>query len=643
MAYSSPTSMSSPTSPTPTCVTFANVAFDIHNLVNVTFCSPWVCSTGCEFDLGFIARPTWIFLTTAYGRPFIALICITLVLLYLYVAFAHYPQYRYNRHFTRRNDKTTTTSSDTSILTSQNLIVYVLAFPFAIVYISLRIAWDLYKLCVFYSLDMMEFALKLSIRAIKSVPRGLGVLWRDYLWIAIKYIVLGIQRIIWPIVRALAVTSWKLLKFGYDISCKTCAYLWNAIKRFSVFVIKPIMWTIKRAVYLSRIGYHVACFIIRDVLEDVRDMVSLGCDSARWIWHHTLIPIGNFVHYASVYLWETGRMYGPIIRAYLYKRVVIDGKRELTWIVSEILRDPILRWVVATIVNAKQLISQCLYSLAILMKQFMSQVLHHLTILMKHMFQGLYSTTIWTTQRISRGLYFMTILLKKRMTQGLYTMISSLSALSVDLYVSGLWLYHEVLAPLMQIIPATLTLMLEITHTMYTGIAAFCEWTYLVTKSIIAVITVIFKPIYTGLVTPVFLGLYKLGTVILSQSVALILYSWSPIQYLFILLYNSLSSLFIAISELSISIYKVIYYGMVLMSEVVIGAITFVSGIMYAPCIRLAQFVNELYGRCQVVVVDTVAAVSGTIDNAVVAVGDAMMEWVKKEQAVREAIRGSTS
>ncbi|CAG8485436.1 2871_t:CDS:1 [Paraglomus brasilianum] len=277
-------------------------------------------------------------------------------------------------------------------------------------------------------------------------------------------------------------------------------------------------------------------------------------------------------------------------------------------------------------------------------------------------------------------------------------MISSLSALSVDLYVSGLWLYHEVLAlmqatltlmleitytvytgiaafcewtylviksiiavifnkvlaPLMQIILATLTLMLEITYTMYTGIAAFGEWTYLVTKSIIAVIfkvlwIILFKPIYTllvlvytGLVT-VFLGLYKLGTVILSQSMALILYSWSLIQDLFILLYNILSSLFIAISELFISIYNVIYDGMVLMSEVVIGTITFVSGIIYAPCIWLAQFVNELYGTCQAVVVDTVAAVSGAIDNTVVAVGDAMMEWVKTEQAVREAIRGSTS
>ncbi|CAG8523598.1 4513_t:CDS:1, partial [Paraglomus occultum] len=69
-------------------------------------------------------------------------------------------------------------------------------------------------------------------------------------------------------------------------------------------------------------------------------------------------------------------------------------------------------------------------------------------------------------------------------------------------------------------------------------------------------------------------------------------------------------------------------------------AIRYMSGIIYTPVIWLAQFYNELYDRYEPVVVNNVAAIAGTVDNAVVAVGDAMMEWVKREQELREAIRG---
>ncbi|CAG8570160.1 9909_t:CDS:1, partial [Paraglomus occultum] len=384
-----------PTStPTSTPVNFTHVSFfDIHNLLNVTFV---LCFTECELDKWFIARPT-----------FTCLILVLLFILYLYVAIVHYPAYRCNKHITRRNARTASLED-----TSQNRLVYVIVFPFALIYISLRIAWELYRQCVFYSLDTIEFVIRL-------VPRGLAVLWRNYLRIVMKTIVHVMKTIVlgtWYIIRSILRTSvraiWKSLIFGYNAIWKTCAYSWNTIKRSCVYVwrdvgkrllfaicINPTKWAIRRGIYLSRIACYVACFIIRDMLEDVRDLVFLGCDSSRRIWNSTIVPAGHVAYHAIAYSRATVRVYGSKVRAHLYKRVFIAGTSELTWIVGEVLRDPILRYVAETGYGTIRRAKFCLSFMAVSMKQCVTQGLYAM--------QRLLSQALYFIQRLlSQALYF---------------------------------------------------------------------------------------------------------------------------------------------------------------------------------------------------------------------------------------------
>ncbi|CAG8603540.1 7555_t:CDS:2 [Paraglomus occultum] len=511
--------MSTTATATSTPSNFVNILFfDIHNFLNATLAG--VCFTECEFDKWIIARPT-----------FTSLIYVILIILYLCVAIFHYPTYRRKRNRTRRNARTMPSTH-----TSQNPLAYVIVFPFALIYVSLRIAWEIYQQCVFYSLDMLEFV-------IKSVPRGLKVLWRNCLSIVIKTIARGT----WYIIRSIVRTGWKLLKFGYDATRKTCAYSWNTFKRSSVFVwknggqrllfsifINPIKWAIRRGIYLSRIVCHVACFLIRDMLEDARDLILLGCDSSRWIWNYTIVPTGNAVYHAIVYS-----------RKIVYKRMVIAGTSELTWIVSEALRDPIVRYVIETGYGTIRRVKVFLSSMAIFMKQRATQGLYFMKQLLS---QALYFALYFMKQVLLQTLYFLKqhgpqglYSLKQHTSQAVYTAVSSLC----ELFVAGLWSYNNILVPLIQIIPATLDLMLQFAYTLYVALQTLLEWVYL------------------GLVRPCSSALFT-----------------------------------------------------------------------------LAQFASELYGICETVVVGSVAAVTGAVDNTVVAVGDAMMEWVKKEQELREAIRG---
>jgi hypothetical protein len=58
--------------------------------------------------------------------------------------------------------------------------------------------------------------------------------------------------------------------------------------------------------------------------------------------------------------------------------------------------------------------------------------------------------------------------------------------------------------------------------------------------------------------------------------------------------------------------------------------------------IRLHKFVTDVVERVQPVVMDASARVMETVDRAVIAAGDAMMEWVKKEHELRESISRKT-
>jgi len=59
----------------------------------------------------------------------------------------------------------------------------------------------------------------------------------------------------------------------------------------------------------------------------------------------------------------------------------------------------------------------------------------------------------------------------------------------------------------------------------------------------------------------------------------------------------------------------------------------------------LVQLLNGLYNGIAPTITNQLAVVTGAVDNAIVAAGNTMMEWVKREQALREAIssRGERS
>ncbi|RHZ86164.1 hypothetical protein Glove_54g10 [Diversispora epigaea] len=620
------------------------------------------------FDLKFIIS-YWILL----------IILILLLIAYIYVGINEYPKWRRDKRYllTRniekignKEKKKQEAMTKLNQQTKQNPLIFIPLIPFALIYFTLRIIWDLFKLFVFYSLEsvvvgsiLLKDFLVWSIIKTPEIFVTILRFWENWIQVPLLRILNTFyywsNNYAWPIIKKLIILNWKIstqmfkdgkkvisysLNKSLEISKKSWENFGYPISRFFLksilyLVIKPGTWIISRSIYLSRIIWVCSCFLARDLAEDFRDLWITSYDIFNVIRKYGIQPTCRFFiqitksiiqKVKSIKQWTIDTIimlenHLPIIKRFLYMRLILTSINNIVNIIYGICSNKIFRFVVGnvfdySIFTGKTLMEFISYYFNQLEEQYQKMKLILLTYIIK------------SIKRASYEIVEITII-------SCFEIIKSL-----------IWTYNSIIRPTILALPVAK----KITSSIYRNVKEFVTeiiFNYLINLILINTLLPLIRPIIS-----------IMNYIYTNYVLTMIVLFFDFIKQVSIILINSLSKgyehfqLFLSFTFNNlISLGKIMSpYFYIMISQIedkTIGLLRRLNDILinnYLP--RLSNFIYELqilqtlqnmylsfYVKFEPTFIETKQKIVDFADSMVDNLGQSMMEWVKKEQELKNS------
>ncbi|CAG8588552.1 8605_t:CDS:2, partial [Diversispora eburnea] len=550
--------------------------------------------------------------------------CETSHVTYIYVGIKEYPKWRRDKRYllTRniekignKENKKQEAMTKLNQQTKQNPLIFIPLIPFALIYFTLRITWDLFKLFVFYSLESVvigSILLKdILFWSIKEIPVIILIIlrfWKDWIQVPLLRLLNIIHywsyNYAWPIIKKLIILNWKIstrmFKYGkevisysfnksLEISKKSWENFGYPISKFLLnlilyLIIKPGTWIISRSIYLSRILWICSCFLARDLAEDVRDLWITSYNIFNLIWNYGIQPTCQFfirivkltiqmtksiiqmVKSIKQWIINTTIMlenYLPIIERFLYMRLILTSINNMVNIIHGICSNKIFRFLVGNF-----------FDILIFTGKTLMEFINYYFNQLKEQYQKI-------------KLILITYIVKS-IKRASYEIIEITIISCFEIMKSLVWIYHSIIRPTILALPMAKKITSSIYRNGYEYFQLFLSFTY---NNLISLCNIILPYLY----------------MMISQ-----------------------------IEDKTLGLLK-------RLSDTLINN--------YLP--RLSNFIYELqilqslqniyltfYVKFEPIILEWKQKIVETADSMVVNLGQSMMEWVKKEQELKSGTSG---
>ncbi|CAG8651013.1 27955_t:CDS:1 [Gigaspora margarita] len=579
-----------------------------------------------------------------FSKYILRTVYLFLIILYLYIAIKEYPIWRRigSAFFTRSKKKHGNESQTLQIGPSnQSLIFYIPFLPFAVSYLALRMALDAFRLFVFYSLDYAEASSitlgNYIISCAKKIPdicAAIPSIWNSYIkspFLKITYALLDwMYKSCWPVVKQLTITGWtvsttiiaegkEIIVYSFHRSIELSIKGWNDFgyplivfisRAFVTLIIKPGKWMIPRIKYLARISWYCACFLIRDLAEDARDLLNLGWSISMSLWNRIFKPVGHFICHSTITLYYKVLENYSAIEQFLYIRVILPGINDNVNVIYGIGSNKTFRYGAEYFITITPILYNSSVSYLVQLNE-MSKIMLPICV-----------------NRIKRcGL---------EIIQDSYITFMDIIAFSS-------WIYHIIFLPIINIIP----IIRHLTSSMYRHVKGFLlriivpVWNVfkLLLRPVITTLsffytTVILMIVFTSL--RFVKWVISLTNTMLTHVLQFAQWSMSLVFKASELAYCAISpffNVFISIAkERILVLYTVIYDFTITYLQ---WFTLFISEVITAQMYASKAFLTGAYVKYEPMVTDLGQRAVEMADSAVTNIGQGMMEWVKREQELR--------
>ncbi|RIB02579.1 hypothetical protein C2G38_2124946 [Gigaspora rosea] len=582
-----------------------------------------------------------------FSKYILRTVYLFLIILYLYIAIKEYPIWRRigSAFFARSKKKHGNESQTLQIGPSKrSLIFYIPFLPFAVSYLALRMALDAFRLFVFYSLDYAEASSitlgNYIISCAKKVPdicAAIPSIWNSYImspFLKITYASLDwMYKYCWPVAKQLSITGWtvsttvitegkEIIVYSFHRLIELSIKGWNNFgyplivfisRAFVTLIIKPAKWIIPRIKYLARVSWYCACFLIRDLAEDARDLFILGWSISMSLWNRIFKPVGHFIYHSTITLCHKVLENYSAIGRFLYIRVILPGINYNVNVIYGICSNKTFRYGAEYFITITPI---------------------------------LYNSSVFYLVQLNEMSKIMLPICVKRIKRCGLEIIQDSYITFMDMIASSSWMYHIIILPIINIIP----IIRHLTSSMYRYIKGFL---LRITVPVWNVFKLLLRPVITTLsffyttviLMIVFTSLRFVKWVISLTNIMfthVLQFAQRSISLVFKaaeLTYCAISpyfNMFISIArERILVIYTIIYdftitylqWFTLLISEVIAAQ-------MYAS----KAFLTGVYVKYEPMVTDLGQRAVEMADSAVTNLGQGMMEWVKREKGLRDSI-----
>ncbi|CAG8590744.1 1179_t:CDS:1 [Acaulospora morrowiae] len=551
-----------------------------------------------------------------------AIIALLLSIAYVYVAIKDYPRWRRNRKtfFTNTIDK-----KPQEIRPETSPLLFIPFIPFAVVYFTLRLTWDAFRLFVFHSLEGSAsgaiMLVRFLIQFIKKLPDmyvAIKTFWNKYIhqrllrtlslcleWTYIYF---------WPVVKNSAIIGWsaavegkKIMIHSWHRSLELSVIGWNEFLYpsleflswvFVTFIIEPGKWIFSRTLYLSRIAWYCTCLLARDLAEDARDLWIMGYKVFAALWKNILNPA---IHMALEF-YEKGKKHIPIIGRFLYSRFILATINDFANILYGICSDPAFHFVaeyVYSVVSAGTLQKLILSHLKIVTPIFVRHVKRCSFEIVEGAIVA-FRDTVETLVLINNVIILpaiSTFIIVKNFSNKMYRHVKEHL---VNLF-NFMW---KVFIPLL--------------------------------KPVISILSFI----YTTFILKAFLAFLRFSKWAISLTTTALSYAWIRSQEMMFVMYKCSKSIYLRILPYFKVITSVINDRMIILMNALWSyfskVTTFILETFWVQTQAFRSFCAEAYVKYEPVIVDLKQRVVEAADSTVVSVGQMMMEWTKRERELRK-------
>ncbi|CAG8511527.1 2651_t:CDS:1 [Ambispora leptoticha] len=576
------------------------------------------------------------------SRLFWTIFLLLISSLYLYVAIKDYRNWRHLRDafFTRKKRKSSNLQN--IIPQQQNPLVFVPFIPIAFIYLLVRIAWDAFRLFVFYSLDIAEASVYYLIDFIKwsatMMPKFVSAIhagFHSYIKIPFfrfaKASIDWMQTCAWPVIKHCSIVTYRfsvdvaesgkvlakelyrssvqLLRIGWrEVGYPACMFL---VRLFDALVVEPVEWIIPRAIYLQRIMWFCACSLARDLSEDFRDLCIFTWKVSTTAWVKILYPTALFVEKLIVDWYQEVISSGILLAIFLYKHLILASICEATWLFIEILQDPIIR---STI---------------------------------KSVYLFIYEGTLLS--RIKQKIISLIPEIGENVRRSMLGTIEGISYAYVDIYIFSLW-SKDIVIPTLRAIPIIHANLKKISTTVYyfarQNLIETCQKLWAIFGPLIRPIITSLGIFYTTVILVVILATIRTSKAAFAWSVVTLVYLWHQSLITFGVTFNLLSLFYQSIHphltsftntliSISRSVFANVSEAWVLYFPHVLENVTKFLAVQLQA---IRDFGYETYALYHPLIISYKERVAQFADEAVVTIGQAMIEWTKKEKELRMSI-----
>lgn len=569
-----------------------------------------------------------------------------LSMLYFYIAIKEYPKWRKLReNFFTKSKNNLKFDPKPETTEQKNPLLYIPFIPFAAIYLTLRIIWDTFRLFVFYSLDLIEMGLimlgNFLIQNIKMIPKvcaAIPSLWKTYIqtpFLKMSYLLLDWSYLyVWPVLKSTVIIAWDISVVTWTKGREVTIYSWKFLVKYSkigwdeiifpslnfmswvitTFIIEPGKWMISSSVYLGRIFWYCGCFLARDLAEDFKELFCVGWKISVLIYNNVLHPAGKLANR----IYEKFRHYFPKLQKILYVRFILAITNEAIYIIYEICRDPLFRSCAEYIYSILQ--SAIIYNI---IKKLISDISSILQIIkpklmnrLKQCGLELIEFTFMSALEISRSAYF----------------------------------YYTILLPIFINMPVIYNEFKQICNEFYRNVK---ERVSKILKSLWTIFAPLLRPIilalsffYTTVILVVLLSAFKMGNFVVSISIEALKEALVLVQKGLSTLHSILGSMYNALLpylSLILQTTKDMMYELYvainnLVAEYFPSFMNYFTGVILRQVQTLKEYAMNAYEKYEPVIVELKDRVKVTADEVVLNIGQGMMEWVKKEKALKEGV-----
>ncbi|CAG8438686.1 2503_t:CDS:1 [Funneliformis mosseae] len=457
-------------------------------------------------------------------------------------------------------------------------------------------------------------------------------LWDTYIQGPIIVILNWIHSYVWPIFKSTLITTWDIGKIigkegqnflihSWNFSVKYSKIGWNEIICpllvfmswfITNFIVEPGKWIVSKAIYLGRITWYCACALAKDLAKDFRDLLCFGWKISVIIYDNALKPTSEFIHYSTIKIYEKYEYYFPILQNFLYTRFVLAAASDTSYVIYMICGDPLLRS-----------FAEFIYSI-------------------------IQSPTLYNF--IKKHLQILTPILMNRLKHcGLelaeFSFISTIEALRSTYYT-----YHTTLLPIIIGIPKFYNEAKLVCNKFYRNIK---EKVLKILGSLWIIFAPLLRPIilalslfYTTVILVILLATFRMGKWAVSMSIIAFSKALVLVTKGLSIIYSKLESIYNALSPHISSILQmvkgVMYELFIAINDLMAKYFpSFINSFKLFALRQLQLFKDYsivTYEKYEPVVLELKERVRVTADEAVIGIGQAMINWVKNERALKEGI-----